>query len=200
MEIGKAIFLKSSTKLEQLPAGDRPEYAFVGRSNVGKSSLINALARRKLAMTSATPGKTKLINHYDIDERWYLVDLPGYGYARVAKNQRHAFEDMIHEYILERKNLVAVFVLVDSRLEPQKSDMEFMEFLGVSEIPFAIVFTKIDKLSGSQRGKNIAAYKKELKKTWEECPTMFFTSAETGAGRLEVLQYISENLEHYQKG
>jgi GTP-binding protein len=200
MEIKKAIFLKSSTQLSQLPPGDRPEYAFVGRSNVGKSSLINMLCRKKIAMTSASPGKTRLINHFDIDERWYLVDLPGYGYARVSKTMRSDFEEMLHSYTIGRKNLVAIFVLVDSRLEPQKLDIEFLEFLGVSEIPFAIAFTKIDKLSGTERTKNIAAFKRELKKSWEELPTMFLTSAETGEGRQDVLKFIDDNLEHWEKG
>jgi GTP-binding protein len=200
MEIKKPIFLKSSTQLSQLPPGDRPEYAFVGRSNVGKSSLINMLCRQKVAMTSASPGKTRLINHFDVDGTWYLVDLPGYGYARVSKSMRGDFEDMLHSYTLGRKNLVAIFVLVDSRLEPQRLDIEFLEFLGVSEIPFAIVFTKMDKLSGTERSKNVAAYKRLLKKNWEELPTMFYSSAETGEGRVEILHFIGENLEHFEKG
>lgn len=199
MEIKKPIFLKSSTQLSQLPPGDRPEYAFVGRSNVGKSSLINMLCKQKIAMTSASPGKTRLINHFDVDGTWYLVDLPGYGYARVSKTMRSDFEDMLHSYTLGRKNLVAIFVLVDSRLEPQRLDIEFLEFLGVSEIPFAIVFTKMDKLSGTERSRNVAAYKRMLKKNWEELPTMFFTSAETGEGREAMLEFIGENLEHYEK-
>jgi GTP-binding protein len=199
MEIGKATFLKSSSLYSQLPPADRPEYAFVGRSNVGKSSLINMVLRAKLAQTSATPGKTRLINHFDVDGKWFLVDLPGYGFARVSKGSRKGFEEMIHDYATQRKSLVAVFVLVDSRLAPQALDLEFMEFLGVSEVPFAIIFTKLDKLSGSERPKNLAAYKKVLKQTWDELPPIFLSSAETREGRKEILDWMEANMDLWRK-
>lgn len=198
MEIKKAKFLKSSTVLTQLPPADKPEFAFVGRSNVGKSSLINMLVRAKLAMTSASPGKTKLINHYDVDGTWYLVDLPGYGYARVSKSDRKEFEGMIFEYSTKRKNLVSVFVLVDGRHAPMASDLEFMEFLGVSEVPFAIVFTKADKLGPVAMQRNVDAYKAVLLKTWEELPPVFVTSSEKKQGRKELIEWIGKGIEFYR--
>ena len=198
MEIKKAKFLKSSQYTSQLPAADKPEFAFVGRSNVGKSSLINMLVRSKLAMTSASPGKTRLINHYDVDGTWYLVDLPGYGYARVSKSDRKDFEGMIHEFATKRKNLVAVLVLVDGRHAPMASDLEFMEFLGLSEVPFAVVFTKADKMGPVAMQRNVDVYKQELLKTWEELPPMFVTSSEKKQGRAELLNWIGQGIAHYR--
>jgi GTP-binding protein len=196
MEIKTAYFFRSSQYYSQLPPGDKPEFAFVGRSNVGKSSLINKLTRQKgLAKTSSTPGKTQLINHFIIDNRWYLVDLPGYGFARVSKRARVGFENMIRDYVTRRPSLVTVFVLVDSRHEPQKLDLEFMEYLGISEVPFAIVFTKMDKLGRQKQMQNIEEYKKQLLENWEELPPIFATSAESGEGCEELLGYIAENIQ-----
>jgi GTP-binding protein len=191
MEIKSAEFVISNTDIAKCPPDDRLEYAFIGRSNVGKSSLINMLCRRKgLAMTSSTPGKTLLINHFLINDDWHLVDLPGYGYAQRGKQQREQLQQIIEDYILERKQLTALFVLLDSRLEPQKIDLEFMEWLGENGIPFSIVFTKIDKLSNNILKKNIDAYKKALLEAWEELPPLFLTSSEKGKGRDELLEYI----------
>lgn len=191
MEIKEAVFLKSSPSIKECPNPDRPEFAFIGRSNVGKSSLINMLCnRKKLAKTSSTPGKTQLINHFTINEQWYLVDLPGYGFAKVSKKQRESFNKMIHGYILNRKNLLNTFVLVDSRIPAQKIDLEFIQTLGENGIPLSIVFTKADKSKTTQLQKNLAAYKKELKKHWEDLPPLFLTSAETKAGQEELLGYI----------
>ncbi len=173
------------------PNDTKPEYAFIGRSNVGKSSLINMLTnRRKLAKTSATPGKTLLINHFIINKEWYLVDLPGYGYAKRSKKEVARLDQMIRSYILQREQLVNVFLLVDSRLEPQKIDLEFIEWLGQSSVPFALVFTKTDKLSASKTDQNIANYKQKLLETWEELPPIFMTSSEKRQGREEMLDYI----------
>ncbi len=173
------------------PNDTKPEYAFIGRSNVGKSSLINMLTnRRKLAKTSATPGKTLLINHFIINKEWYLVDLPGYGYAKRSKKEVAKLDQMIRGYILQREQMVNVFVLVDSRHEPQAIDLEFIDWLGQSGVPFAIVFTKTDKLSGGKVSQNIANYKKKLQETWEELPPMFLTSSESRQGRDELLDYI----------
>jgi len=175
------------------PKDTKPEYAFIGRSNVGKSSLINMLTRnRKLAKTSATPGKTLLINHFIINNEWYLVDLPGYGFAKRSKKELARLDQMIQGYILQREQLVNVFVLVDARLEPQKIDLEFIEWLGVSSVPFAIVFTKADKLSATKVQQSVAAYKRQLLETWEELPPMFVTSSESRQGRDELLDYIDE--------
>ncbi len=168
-----------------------PEYAFIGRSNVGKSSLINLLThRKKLAKTSSTPGKTQLINHFLINENWYLVDLPGYGWAQTSKTNKAAWKKMINEYLEERQNLACVFVLVDSRHEPQKIDLEFMEWLGESGIPFSIVFTKVDKLGKNQVQSNVAAYKREMRKTWEELPPTFITSSTDRVGGEEIMDFI----------
>ena len=173
------------------PKDTKPEYAFIGRSNVGKSSLINMLTNnRKLAKTSATPGKTLLINHFIINKEWYLVDLPGYGYAKRSKKEVEKLDQMIRGYILQREQLVNVFVLVDIRLEPQKIDLDFIEWLGLSGIPFSIVFTKADKLSKGKLAANIKHYLSELEKQWEELPPHFITSSETRQGKEEVLSYI----------
>jgi GTP-binding protein len=193
MEIKQAEFLASSSKLHQCPDDGKPEYAFIGRSNVGKSSLINRLANhKKLAHTSSTPGKTQLINHFTINQNWYLVDLPGYGYAKVSKTSRQKFQKMIEDYILERKTLANLFVLIDSRIPPQQIDLEFMEWLGENQIPFSMVYTKIDKLKGNQLNKHLKAYHKKMLETWAQIPVYFATSAETGAGKEELLSYIGE--------
>ena len=193
MQITSATFVKSSQVVADMPPPKMPEYGFVGRSNVGKSSLINALTqRKKLAKTSGTPGKTQLINHFLINESWYLADLPGYGYARVSKTQRKVFQNMIQEYLFKRENLMNVFVLVDSRLEPQEGDLEFMEMLGIKRIPFSIIFTKIDKLKKDELETNLSVYENKLFETWEELPPMMFTSSTSKAGREELLDKISE--------
>ena len=194
MEITSAEFVISNTDVKKCPAGIFPEYAFIGRSNVGKSSLINMLTARKgLAMTSATPGKTMLINHFLINQSWYLVDLPGYGYARRGQKGKDQIRTIIEDYILEREQMTNLFVLIDSRLEPQKIDLEFMEWLGENGIPFSIIFTKTDKLKGGRLKMNINAYLRELGKQWEELPPYFVSSSEDRTGRTEILDYI-ENI------
>lgn len=193
MQITSAKFKVSNTDVAKCPAYAMHEYAFIGRSNVGKSSLINMLTgKRKLAMTSATPGKTTLINHFIINDSWYIVDLPGYGYAQRSKSEREKLEHIISSYILGRPQMTSLFVLVDSRHKPQKIDMEFMEWLGENGVPFAIVFTKLDKLSRTAGAANIEAYKKEMLQSWEELPPIFVTSSETGQGREELLDYIEQ--------
>ncbi|MBL0328403.1 MAG: YihA family ribosome biogenesis GTP-binding protein [Bacteroidetes bacterium] len=193
MEIKSAKFLISSTDVAKCPAPLKPEYAFIGRSNVGKSSLINMLVDRKdLAKTSGKPGKTQLINHFGINDSWYLVDLPGYGYAKVSKEKRDIFQAYISEYILERKNLMCLFVLIDSRLEPQKIDLEFMDWCGEKQVPFVMVFTKTDKLSKKKTADNIAFYKEEMGKHWDALPECFYTSAEKKQGRDELLTFIEK--------
>jgi len=193
MQIKSAEFVISNTDVSKCPKEQLPEYAFIGRSNVGKSSLINMLTHKKnLAKTSGKPGKTQLINHFKINQNWFLVDLPGYGYAQISKSKRQAFQQFITEYFLQRQQLVCSFVLVDVRHEPQKIDMEFMRFLGENEIPFCIVFTKSDKLNHSNLNKNLDIYKKELLKTWEEIPTHFVTSASNKNGREDVLDFIDD--------
>ena len=190
MVITSAEFIISNSRVEKCPTTGLPEYAFIGRSNVGKSSLINMLTGRKgLAMTSQKPGKTQLINHFLINRDWYLVDLPGYGYARLSRDGRDGLRRMIEDYILERTELVCLFVLLDSRLEPQRIDLEFIEWLGEGGIPFALVFTKADKLSRGKLAANIAAYKERLLQQWEELPPLFITSAEARLGRDELLSY-----------
>ena len=194
MEITSAEFVISNTDVKKCPAGIFPEYAFIGRSNVGKSSLINMLTSRKgLAMTSATPGKTMLINHFLINKNWYLVDLPGYGYARRGQKGKDQIRTIIEDYILEREQMTNLFVLIDSRLEPQKIDLEFIEWLGENGIPFAIIFTKADKLKGGRLKMNINSYLRELGKQWEELPPYFISSSEDRTGRAEILYYI-ENI------
>ena len=191
MVITSAEFVISNSRVNKCPTTGLPEYAFIGRSNVGKSSLINMLTGRKgLAMTSQKPGKTQLINHFLINKDWYLVDLPGYGYARLSRDGRDGLRKMIEDYILERTELVCLFVLLDSRLEPQRIDLEFLEWLGEEGIPFALVFTKADKLSKGKLAANIAAYKERLLQQWEELPPLFITSSEARLGRDELLSYI----------
>lgn len=191
MEITSAEFVISNTDVKKCPAGTFPEYAFIGRSNVGKSSLINMLTARKgLAMTSATPGKTMLINHFLINKNWYLVDLPGYGYARRGQKGKDQIRTIIEDYILEREQMTNLFLLIDSRLEPQKIDLEFMEWLGENGIPFSIIFTKTDKLKSGRLKMNINAYLRELSKQWEELPPYFISSSENRTGRTEILDYI----------
>ena len=189
MEIKSAEFVISSPMVSMCPKDSKPEYAFIGRSNVGKSSLINMLCcNKKLAKTSATPGKTLLINHFIINKNWYLVDLPGYGFAKRSKKEIARLEQMINGYILQREQLVNVFVLVDVRLEAQKIDLDFINWLGNSSIPFAIVFTKADKLGPVKTQANVEMYKKKLSETWEELPPIFVTSSEKRQGRDELLK------------
>ena len=195
MEIISAEFVISNTDVKKCPAGIFPEYAFIGRSNVGKSSLINMLTARKgLAMTSATPGKTMLINHFLINKNWYLVDLPGYGYARRGQKGKDQIRTIIEDYILEREQMTNLFVLIDSRLEPQNIDLEFMEWLGENGIPFGIIFTKADKLSKTQREKSVERFRTALAQQWEELPPMFVSSSEKAVGREEILDFIGECL------
>lgn len=201
MEITSAEFVISNTDVKKCPDGVFPEYAFIGRSNVGKSSLINMLTARKgLAMTSATPGKTMLINHFLINKNWYIVDLPGYGYAKRGQKGKDQIRTIIEDYILEREQMTNLFVLVDSRLEPQKIDLEFMEWLGENGVPFSIIFTKADKLKGGRLKMNVNSYLRELKKQWEELPPYFISSSEDRTGRTEILNYIETiNKEIYRK-
>ncbi|MCR5642994.1 MAG: ribosome biogenesis GTP-binding protein YihA/YsxC [Prevotella sp.] len=201
MEIKSAEFAISSPMVSMCPQDTKSEYAFIGRSNVGKSSLINMLTNnKKLAKTSATPGKTLLINHFIINKEWYLVDLPGYGFAKRSKTEQQKLEQMISGYILQREQLVNVFVLIDIRLEPQKIDLEFLEWLGQSQIPFSIIFTKADKLSATKGQSNVEAYKKRLLEDWEELPPIFITSAENKKGREDVLDYIEEIEKNLKNG
>lgn len=192
MKIKSAEFIISNTEVANCPKETLPEYAFIGRSNVGKSSLINMLVNQKnLAKTSGKPGKTQLINHFKINNAWFLVDLPGYGYAQISKSKRKTFQEFIKAYFLERKQLVCTFVLIDSRLEPQKIDLEFMQFLGENNIAFCIVFTKSDKLKTTKLNNNIAIYNETMTQSlWESMPTYYVTSAIAKAGRDELLNYI----------
>ena len=191
--IKSARFVISNSDVKKCPQDGKPEYAFIGRSNVGKSSLINMLTRHnKLAMTSAMPGKTLLINHFLVNDEWYLVDLPGYGYAKRSKSQNEQLEHIISSYVLDREQMTNLFVLVDSRHAPQKIDIEFFEWLGENGVPFAIVFTKADKLTKTALVSNVQAYKKTLLEQWEELPPVFVTSSETAAGRDELLEYIDD--------
>lgn len=197
MEIIDAKYLISNANYEQCPPADEPEYAFIGRSNVGKSSLINMLCNKKaLAKTSSAPGKTQLINHFEVisgaRQKWYLVDLPGYGYAKVSQSSRRRWEQMIENYIRKRENLACLFVLVDSRHEPQKIDLAFINQLGNWEVPFAVIFTKADKNKPGATRRNVTAFVNQLKETWEEVPPFFVTSSETGEGRELVLDYIDD--------
>jgi GTP-binding protein len=193
MEIKKSVFSVSSAQISQCPADNKPEYAFIGRSNVGKSSLINMLCNHKgLAKTSSTPGKTLLINHFIINDSWYLVDLPGYGYAQRSKKMQEKLAFMIRSYILQREQMVNLFVLIDIRHTPQKVDLEFISFLGENGIPFAIVFTKADKISKEKAAINVKNYMNTIAETWEELPPYFVTSSEIKLGRDEVLDYIDQ--------
>ena len=194
MDITNAEFVISNTDVRKCPTGTFPEYAFIGRSNVGKSSLINMLTGRKgLAMTSATPGKTMLINHFLINKSWYIVDLPGYGYAKRGQKGQEQIKRIIESYILQREQMTCLFVLIDSRLAPQAIDLEFTEWLGENGIPFSIIFTKVDKLKGGRLKMNINAYLRELGKQWEELPPHFVSSSEDRTGRVDILNYI-ENI------
>lgn len=191
MEITSAEFVISNSRADMCPKTDLPEYAFIGRSNVGKSSLINMLTKKpKLAMTSSTPGKTLLINHFLVNKEWYLVDLPGYGYAQRGKKMMEKIQKLIEYYVLEREQMTCLFVLVDSRLEPQKIDLEFIEWLGENGVPFAIIFTKADKQSIGKTKQNVNHYMEILKEQWEELPPYFISSAEKNTGRQEILDYI----------
>ena len=193
MEIKSAEFVISNTKVDLCPKGDLPEYAFIGRSNVGKSSLINMLTKKpKLAMTSATPGKTLLINHFLVNKEWYLVDLPGYGYAARGKKQVDKIQKIIEDYVLEREQMTNLFVLIDIRHEPQKIDLEFFEWLGENGVPFSIIFTKADKLGTQRQRENVERYLARLREQWEELPPYFVTSSEKSIGRNEVLDYIDQ--------
>jgi GTP-binding protein len=195
LEINEAIFIKSSSNVTDCPPPNKPEFAFVGRSNVGKSSLLNLLtSQKKLAKISSTPGKTRLINHFLINEEWYLTDLPGYGYARISKKSREGFIGMIELYLQKRDNLLCLFVLIDSRLEPQKIDLEFIEWLGINRIPFVLCFTKIDKISGNMLHSNVEKFKKELLKKWESLPPVFASSAKTKQGKEEILGFIAKTI------
>lgn len=191
MKISSAEFVMSNSDVAKCPNNSLPEYAFIGRSNVGKSSLINMLMQRKsLAKTSGRPGKTQLINHFIINKNWYLVDLPGYGYARVSKKTKKVFQKFITQYFQKRHQLVLAFVLIDCRHEPQPVDMEFMQWMGENQIPFSIVFTKADKLKPGALERNIEIYSEKMLETWEEMPSYFITSASKGTGRDELLNYI----------
>ncbi len=196
MKIKEAVFVISNTDVKDCPSDSKPEFAFIGRSNVGKSSLINMLVGNKnLAKTSGRPGKTQLINHFIINKEWYLVDLPGYGYAKVSKTSREKWEIFIAEYLTKREPLLNVFVLLDSRLEPQKIDLEFMNWCGEKQIPFSMVFTKIDKISSTALQKNLAKYKKEMLKYWDALPPVFTSSSESAFGKEKILNYIEQIIE-----
>ncbi len=192
MIIRSAKFVISSQEVNKCPKSELPEYAFIGRSNVGKSSLINMLTKHKnLAKISSTPGKTQLVNHFLINEDWHLVDLPGYGYAKISKTEREKWGKMIHKYLMKRENLFCTFLLIDIRLEPQKIDLEFIDWLGSNQLPFVIIFTKSDKLNKLNLVKNTDRYKKELSKRWTELPQMIVNSSKTGQGREAILELIS---------
>lgn len=193
MVIKTASFVMSNSEVNKCPLPELPEYAFIGRSNVGKSSLINMITdTKKLAKTSGKPGKTQLINHFIINDSWYMVDLPGFGFAKTSKENRYKWTKFIEKYLKERSNLMNTFVLIDSRLPPQKIDLEFINWMGFNERPFALVFTKIDKLSSTELQKNLAKYKKELLKNWEELPPVFSSSSQSKFGREKILNYISD--------
>ena len=193
MQIKSAEFFISNSRADQCPVTDKPEYAFIGRSNVGKSSLINMLTQRKaLAMTSSTPGKTMLINHFVINDEWFLVDLPGYGYAKRGKKEVEKLQKLISYYVLNREELTCLFVLIDSRLKPQKIDLEFIQFLGENGVPVGLIFTKADKTKRGELKRNVEAFLNTLREEWEELPPYFITSSDNGLGRDEVLNYIQQ--------
>ena len=193
MIIKSAEFLQSVTDWRKCPSANLPEYAFIGRSNVGKSSLINMLVNnKKLAKTSSKPGKTQTINHFLINKNWYLVDLPGYGYASISKAMREKWQKMISDYLIKRENLQVIFVLIDSRLEPQKIDLEFISNLGAAGIPFALIFTKTDKISTSKVQSNVQKFYNKLAEEWEEMPYRMLSSSETGKGKEDILNYIEQ--------
>lgn len=195
MNITSAVFRCSSQRIGQCPGDHLPEFAFIGRSNVGKSSLVNMLTDSPgLAKVSSTPGKTRLINHFTINDSWYLVDLPGYGYARVSKTQRREFSKLILDYVQKRESMHFLFVLIDSRIEPQKLDLEFIRMLGENGVPFGLVFTKCDKQSADRTAANVAAFRRTLLETWEEMPPVFLTSSEKKTGRDEILDFIGQCL------
>jgi GTP-binding protein len=201
MIIHSAAFIKSSPTIKECPASVKPEFGFIGRSNVGKSSLINMLTGwSKLAKTSVRPGKTRTINHFFVNDSWYLVDLPGYGYAKVPVKLREKWVRATEEYILKRENLVSLFVLIDIRHRPQRSDLEFMEFLGLNQIPFARVFTKSDKLSSLSLENSVNQYNTEMLKHWESLPVSFISSAVKGNGRDEILNYIEDSMNNFSTG
>jgi GTP-binding protein len=200
MIIRKAEFVQSVTSLKECPTSGQPEFAFIGRSNVGKSSLINRLTGyNSLAKTSQTPGKTQTINHFIINDEWFLVDMPGYGYAKTGRSLRKDWEKFIRDYILNRETLINLFVLIDARHEPLKNDLEFTSWLGQNNIPFSLIFTKIDKLSSAKLNKNLIAYKKKLNLEWDVLPPIFTTSAEAKYGRDELLNYIDTILDTLKK-
>ena len=199
MLVKSAAFVVSNTDINKCPKPSLPEYAFIGRSNVGKSSLINMLTNKKgLAKVSGKPGKTQLINHFLINESWYLVDLPGYGYARVSKSKRQEFSQFIKTYLLKRKSLMCLFVLIDSRLTPQEADLEFMQWLAHHKVPFVMCFTKQDKLSKKKRSENLQDYKKRMRIDWQELPSIFLSSANEGIGKEDILSFISETNKLFQ--
>jgi len=201
MIIRSATFVKSSPTLKECPAPTKPEFGFIGRSNVGKSSLINMLTGwSKLAKISVQPGKTRTINHFFVNESWYLVDLPGYGYAKVPVKLREKWVKATENYILKRENLVCLFVLLDSRHKPQRSDLEFMEFLGINQIPFTMVFTKTDKITRTALEESIVLYNSEMLKRWESLPVSFISSAVKGVGRDKILNYIEESINNFSNG
>lgn len=200
INIQEAEFICSSPEVGKCPPPNMPEYAFIGRSNVGKSSLINMLTNRNgLAKTSASPGKTQLINHFLINKKWYLVDLPGYGYAKISWSSRIRWQQMIRNYMLKRENLMTVFALIDIRHEPQASDLEFIHWMGGNRIPFVIVFTKADKVSKQETIRSVERYKRKLSETWAELPMLVITSADLKQGRDELLSFIEESNQHFEK-
>lgn len=195
MEIKQAEFVSSQSDVNKCPPPDKPEFAFIGRSNVGKSSLLNMLTnKKKLAKTSNTPGKTQTINHFIINDAWYLVDLPGYGYAMTSKEKRAGFGQMIERYVLTRENLYCLFILIDCRLEPQKIDLDFIQWAGQKEIPLALVFTKADKLTRNALNRNMSIYRSTLQKSWDELPPLLVTSSASGAGKEDLLAFMATAL------
>ena len=200
MQIKETRFITSSPGIHKCPPPDFPEYAFIGRSNVGKSSLLNMItSRKKLAKISSTPGKTQLINHFIINEEWYLADLPGYGYARISVHKKQSWEKMIRDYIFKRKSLMSLFLLIDSRIPPQQIDLNFIDMLGINQVSFVIIFTKSDKLSKPQLESNLNSYKKQLLNSWEELPEIIVSSSTNKTGREEILSYIEKNNKLWKK-